>query len=160
LHLGLRRQEVLGSRADDPAARRARALRADQRLHDGTPDPSARPLERARQRARRVPALQAHHQRQAGRKAELPRHRRRARALGLSLPSALSHGDGHVPGGAGVMSALRIIPLAAALIALAAPAWAQTSATKAQLAPGMDSGAMPPIMDQGIYAHAIFNQLE
>ena len=57
------------------------------------------------------------------------------------------------------MSALRIIPLSAALIALAAPAWAQTSATKAQLAPGMDSGAMPPIMDQGIYAHAIFSTI-
>ena len=58
------------------------------------------------------------------------------------------------------MSALHIIPLAAVLIASAMPAWAQTPATKDQLTPGMDSGAMPPVMDQGIYAHAIFNQLE
>ena len=58
------------------------------------------------------------------------------------------------------MSGVRIIPLAAVLIALAAPAWAQDPATKDQLAPGMDSDAMPPVMDQGIYAHSIFNQLE
>src|SRR5262249_2479722 len=135
-------------------------FRSDQRLHDGTPDPSARPLERARQRARRVSTVQTHDQRQAGREAELPRHRRRARPLGLPLPSSLPHGDGHVPGGARVMSALRINPLAAALIAWAPPAWAQAPATKDQLTAGMDSGAMPPVMDQGIYAHAIFNQLE
>ena len=58
------------------------------------------------------------------------------------------------------MSARRIIPLAAGLIALAMPAWAQTPATNDQLSPGMDSGAMPPVMDQGIFAHAIFNQNE
>src|SRR5262249_9593490 len=146
--------------ADCAAAGRAGAFRADQRLDDGTPDPSARPLERARQWTRRVSTVQTHDQRQAGREAELPRHRRRARPLGLPLPSSLPHGDGHVPGGARLMSALRIIPLAVVLIASAMPAWAQTPATTDQVTPGMDSRAMLPVMDQGIYAHAIFNQLE
>jgi hypothetical protein len=45
------------------------------------------------------------------------------------------------------MSALRIIPLAAMFTALAVPAAAQAPATKDQLTPGMDSGAMPPVMD-------------
>ena len=58
------------------------------------------------------------------------------------------------------MSALRIIPFALATVALPVPAAAQAPATKDQLTPGMDSGAMPPVMDQGIYAHAILNQLE
>jgi copper resistance protein B len=58
------------------------------------------------------------------------------------------------------MSALRIIPFALAIVALPVPAAAQAPATKDQLTPGMDSGAMPPVMDHGIYAHAIFNQLE
>ena len=82
LHLGLRRQEVFRSRADRAPARRARALRADQRHDDGAPDPSARPVERARKRPRRIPPLQAHDQRQAGRAAELSRHRRRRPAAG------------------------------------------------------------------------------
>src|SRR5689334_18625300 len=105
-------------------------------------------------------ARTAHDQRQAGRKAQLSRHRRRARPLGLSLPSSLPHGGGHVPRGACVMSALRIIPFALAIAAVPVPAAAQAPATKDQLTPGMESGAMPPVMDQGIYAHAIFNQLE
>ena len=58
------------------------------------------------------------------------------------------------------MSALRIIPFALAIVALPVPAAAQAPATKDQLTPGMDGGAMPPVMDQGIYAHAILNQLE
>ena len=58
------------------------------------------------------------------------------------------------------MSALRIIPFALATVALPVPAAAQAPATKDQLTPGMDGGAMPPVMDQGIYAHAILNQLE
>ena len=58
------------------------------------------------------------------------------------------------------MSGVRIIPLAAALIALATPAWAQTPAARDEATPGTEAGAMPPVMDQGIYAHAIFNQLE
>jgi copper resistance protein B len=58
------------------------------------------------------------------------------------------------------MSGVRIIPLAAALVALAAPAWAQTPAARDETTPGMEAGAMPPVMDRGIYAHAIFNQLE
>jgi copper resistance protein B len=53
------------------------------------------------------------------------------------------------------MSARRIIPLAVALAA--APAAAQTgNATM----PGIEAGAMPAVMDQGIFAHAILNQNE
>jgi copper resistance protein B len=58
------------------------------------------------------------------------------------------------------MSALRIMAFALAMAALPVPAPAQAPATRDQLTPGMDIGAMPPVMDQGIYAHAIFNQLE
>jgi copper resistance protein B len=54
----------------------------------------------------------------------------------------------------------RIIPVAAALCAFGPPALAETRATNAEPTPGMESGAMQPVMDQGIYAHAIFNQLE
>ena len=55
------------------------------------------------------------------------------------------------------MSGIHIIPLAAALIALAAPAAAQTANAAT---PGMEAGPMPPVMDQGIFAHAILNQNE
>jgi len=58
------------------------------------------------------------------------------------------------------MSASRIIPLAALLVALAVPAAAQTPVVTTNPGPGMEAGAMPPVMDQGIFAHAIFNQLE
>ena len=53
----------------------------------------------------------------------------------------------------------RII-LAATLCAFAAPASAETPAANAAPALGMEPGAMQPVMDQGIFAHAIFNQLE
>jgi copper resistance protein B len=56
------------------------------------------------------------------------------------------------------MSASRIIGLAAALVFAATAAAAQTAAVPS--APGLELGAMQPVMDQGIYAHAIFNQLE
>ena len=58
------------------------------------------------------------------------------------------------------MSASRIIPFAALLVALAVPATAQTPAVSTEPAPRMEAGAMPPVMDQGIFAHAVFNQLE
>jgi copper resistance protein B len=58
------------------------------------------------------------------------------------------------------MSAFRIIPFALAIVALPVPAAAQAPATKDQLTLDIDSGAMRPVMDQGIYAHAIFNLLE
>ena len=58
------------------------------------------------------------------------------------------------------MSALRIIPLAGVLVALAGPAAAQSSAANIGPGPGMEAGAPPPVMDRGIFAHAIFNQLE
>ena len=54
----------------------------------------------------------------------------------------------------------RIIPIAAVLIALAAPAAAQTPATNIEPGLGVEPGAMQPVMDQAIFAHAIFNQLE
>ena len=56
------------------------------------------------------------------------------------------------------MSTFRIIPLAAALIALATAAAAQTSAAKDEPNPGMER--IEPVMDQPILAHVIFNQLE
>jgi copper resistance protein B len=58
------------------------------------------------------------------------------------------------------MSAFRITCLAAALAVIAAAAAAQTPAATIPSTPAADLGAMPPVMDQGIYAHAIFNQLE
>jgi len=53
----------------------------------------------------------------------------------------------------------RII-LAATLFTFAAPALAETPAATAKATLGMEPGAMQPVMDQGIFAHAIFNQLE
>ena len=58
------------------------------------------------------------------------------------------------------MSALRIIPFAGVLVALAIPAAAQSPAANMEPGTGMEAGAMPPVMDRGIFAHAIFNQLE
>jgi copper resistance protein B len=54
----------------------------------------------------------------------------------------------------------RIIPIAAVLIALAAPAAAQSPAATIEPGLGIEPGAMQPVMDQAIFAHAIFNQLE
>jgi copper resistance protein B len=54
----------------------------------------------------------------------------------------------------------RIIPIAAILIALAAPAAAQSPATNSEPDLGVQPGAMQPVMDQAIFAHAIFNQFE
>jgi copper resistance protein B len=56
------------------------------------------------------------------------------------------------------MSAPPIIGLAAALLLAATAAAAQTPTVPS--APGLEPGAMQPVMDQGLYAHAIFNQLE
>ena len=56
------------------------------------------------------------------------------------------------------MSSSRIIALAAALLIAATVAAAQAPAVPS--APGLEPGVMQPVMDQGIYAHAIFNQLE
>jgi len=53
----------------------------------------------------------------------------------------------------------RAIPIAAAVFAFAAPAVAETPAANEPTI-GPEPGAMPPVMDQGTYAHAIFNQLE
>jgi copper resistance protein B len=59
------------------------------------------------------------------------------------------------------MSALRIVPPAAALVAIVTAAAAQMPPAKEQPAPGMQpGGAMPPVMDQTIFAHVIFNELE
>src|SRR5712671_3558596 len=56
------------------------------------------------------------------------------------------------------MSAYRIIP-SAAVIALASAAAAQTPAAKDEPTLSMEP-MPPPVMDQGIFAHAIFNELE
>jgi len=57
------------------------------------------------------------------------------------------------------MSTFRIIGLAAALVLVATAAAAQTAAANDPAAVPQP-GAMPPVTDRGIYAHAIFNQLE
>jgi len=54
----------------------------------------------------------------------------------------------------------RIIPVAAALCTFAAPVLAETPAANAESTLGMASGETQPVMDRGIFAHAIFNQLE
>jgi copper resistance protein B len=56
------------------------------------------------------------------------------------------------------MSAYRIIPSAAALVAFASAAAAQTPAAKDE--PTLSMEPTPPVMDRGIFAHAIFNELE
>jgi copper resistance protein B len=56
------------------------------------------------------------------------------------------------------MSAYRIILSAAALVAFASAAAAQTTAAKDE--PILRMEPVQPVMDQGIFAHAIFNQLE
>ena len=58
------------------------------------------------------------------------------------------------------MSTARAFTLAAVLVAFASAAAAQTPAAKIAPTSGLEPGTMPPVMDQGIYAHAIFNQLE
>ena len=54
----------------------------------------------------------------------------------------------------------RIIPVATALCTFCAPALAETPAANAESTLGMASGETQPVMDRGIFAHAIFNQLE
>jgi len=56
------------------------------------------------------------------------------------------------------MSTARPLTFAAALIAFATPATAQTSAAKDEATPGMEP--VQPVMDRPILAHVIFNQLE
>jgi copper resistance protein B len=57
------------------------------------------------------------------------------------------------------MSAFRIAPLAAALVALATAAVAQIPAPNAPTA-AMEPSGMPPVKDTGIFAHAILNENE
>src|SRR4029450_8099872 len=95
---------------------------------------------------------------QAGRTVELSGQRRRAGAMGLSLPPPLPHGDGHVPGSARTMSAYRIVPLVAALLAFVPTAAAQIPAARDEPALGMEP--VHPVMDRPILAHVIFDQLE
>ena len=55
----------------------------------------------------------------------------------------------------------RILPAAAALLALAGAAAAQTPPAKDQPVPGIElGGAVQPVMDQTIFAHLFFNELE
>jgi copper resistance protein B len=54
----------------------------------------------------------------------------------------------------------RIILAATLFTSLAAPVSAETPAANAAPGLGMEPGTMQPVMDQTIFAHAIFNQLE
>ncbi len=101
LCLGLRREEVLRSRADPLRARRAPAAHPGQRHHDGAPHPPARDVDGARQRRRAVEAEEAHGPRQARGTALGGDHGRRPWRLGLPLPPPLPHGARDVPGGLG-----------------------------------------------------------
>jgi copper resistance protein B len=56
------------------------------------------------------------------------------------------------------MSTTRMLPLVAALVAVATAAAAQTSAAKDEATP--DTEPVQPVMDRAILAHVIFNQLE
>ena len=58
------------------------------------------------------------------------------------------------------MSAFRIVPLAAALVAIATAAPAQPPAGNVEPTLRLEPGAMPPVMDQSIFAHVILNELE
>ncbi len=140
-------------------SRRAHPLRADQRHDDGASRPPARLLVRGRERQGRSLAVEAYHQRQAGRAPELRLHRRRARALGVPLPSALSHGDGHVPHCAGVMSGRGIALVAAAALGVASRAEAQMSHAS-DAAPTTAAPFGSPVDDQHIFYHALVNELE
>ncbi len=97
----VRRHQVLGCRAAALHLRRAAAHRPRQRHDDDASDPPARHVERSRKRCRRFHGAQAHHRHAAGHAPHVSRARRRARAMGVSLPPAVSHGSRHVPGSAG-----------------------------------------------------------
>src|SRR3546814_11313371 len=128
------------------------------RISDWSSDVCSSDL-RCRRPGRRLPGPQAYGRGPALPAGELPRHRRRHGPMGLPLPSALSHGGRHVPGGGGRM--IRIIPsrgiaLGVALFlapAITAPALAQDAlppspaATPAQTAtpdPNPPSPQAPP----------------
>ena len=53
-----------------------------------------------------------------------------------------------------------LLPVAAVLFTFAVPALAETPAANIAPTLGIEPGAMQPVMDQAIFAHAIFNQLE
>src|SRR5579885_3139464 len=84
--------------------------------------------------------------------------------MGLPLPPALPHGDGHVPGGARRMSTLRTLATASLLATLTTAALGQTASPPAsphQMMPGMAPGAeMPPVEDNRIFAHVLLNEFE
>jgi copper resistance protein B len=58
------------------------------------------------------------------------------------------------------MSTSRITLIAALLVVPATTAAAQIPAAKDQPTLGLEPGAMQPVMDQGIFAHALLNQNE
>jgi len=98
-----RRQEVLGGPGADPVPiRRAAPGHARERHDDGPPHAPARDVDGAGQRRRRPHAVQAHHQREGGREIVIHRHTRRAWAVRLPLPPALSHGARDVSGRLGI----------------------------------------------------------
>src|SRR5581483_3041780 len=106
---------------------------------------------------------EAHDQRQAGRAARLRLHRRSARSLGLPLPSALSHGDGHVPHGARVVNAPLSARALSAWVGACLLAFGFANGAAAQMQMPQDSNAAPfgpPVMDQHVFYHLMLNQLE
>ena len=161
LHVVVRRPEVQRRQAAALPARRAAAHRARQRHHDAAPDPPARHVERDGEPERRVPGQEAHDHGAAGAAHHLPGQRRRARQLGLPLPSALSHGSGHVQKGGGVVSAGRFKRLLLVAVLAAAP----TARAQSELphdmdaAPGsMQGGEAPPgARDPDAYAEGLEN---
>jgi copper resistance protein B len=58
------------------------------------------------------------------------------------------------------MSAFRIVPLAAALVALPTAATTQAPAARGERTLGLEPDAMQPVMDRPILAHVLFDQLE
>src|SRR6185437_830091 len=102
-HVVVRRREVLRRQAGPLSRGRAPAPDPVQRHHDESSDPPARDVERTGISGRAIPGAQADRQCAAGAAGHVPRDGRCIGALGLPLPSALSHGGGHVPRGGGGM---------------------------------------------------------
>src|SRR3954464_8125927 len=83
--------------------------------------------------------------------------------MGLSLPSSLSHGDGNVSRGACILSTGRIMISATFLLGIAGTTLAQTSpdpALQITMPATSTDATRAPVMDNGIYAHALLDQFE
>src|SRR6516165_4473632 len=115
-------------------------------------------MERAGKRQGRVPALQTHHQRQAGRASELSRQCRYSRSVGLSLPPSLPYGGRHVSRRHRLVKGAEVIFLAVVLVVCeVSMAGAQTQSAATQTYVQYEE---PPVMDNTIFYHLLFDQLE